>query len=61
MGDCYLISSLSSLTKHEEFIRNKIFITKNVNKAGIYTLRLFVRGKPWLITIDDEFAFRNTG
>ena len=34
-GDCYFLSSLSSLAEYPERIKN-IFITKEVNDAGIY-------------------------
>ena len=32
---------------------------KEVNKAGIYTIRMNVRGRPHLITIDDTLQFEN--
>lgn len=30
-----------------------IFLTKEKNNAGIYALRFYVRGKPWVVTVDD--------
>ena len=39
-----------------ELIKN-IFLEQKENKVGIYTIKLYVRGRPVLITIDDEFAF----
>ena len=24
------------------------------NEYGIYTLRLYIRGKPWLVTVDNQ-------
>lgn len=33
-----------------------IFQQKEANKAGIYTVRFYVRGKPVYITIDDEVS-----
>ncbi len=30
---------------------------KEKNKAGIYTIKFYIRGRPTLITIDDEFLF----
>ena len=35
------------------------FVTKTKNSAGIYTVKFYIRGKPWLITVDDDMAFRN--
>ena len=39
-----------------EIIKN-IFVEQKENNAGIYTLKLYVRGRPVMITIDDEFHF----
>ena len=27
----------------------------SANSAGLYAVKLFVRGKPWIITIDDAY------
>lgn len=32
---------------------------EELNKNGIYTLKFFIRGKPWLITVDDIFLFQD--
>ena len=31
------------------------------NKAGIFGARIFIRGKPWVITIDDSLLFNYSG
>ena len=28
-----------------------------INKDGIYKIKLYIRGKPWLVEIDDEMLF----
>jgi len=28
-----------------------------VNSAGIYAIRLFIRGKPWIVTLDDTILY----
>ena len=38
-----------------------MFVTDTKNDAGIYNLRFFIRGKPWVITIDDEMLFYGDG
>jgi hypothetical protein len=30
-----------------------------LNRNGIYTVRFYIRGKPWLVTVDDIFLFKN--
>ena len=34
-----------------------MFVYKKKNNAGIYIVRFFIRGKPHLITIDDEVLY----
>eukprot|EP00355_Strombidium_rassoulzadegani_P005559 CAMPEP_0168620598 /NCGR_PEP_ID=MMETSP0449_2-20121227/7231_1 /TAXON_ID=1082188 /ORGANISM="Strombidium rassoulzadegani, Strain ras09" /LENGTH=232 /DNA_ID=CAMNT_0008661631 /DNA_START=347 /DNA_END=1046 /DNA_ORIENTATION=- len=44
---------MGSIVEHPELV-NEIFLTQEKNKAGIYAIRLFIRGKPWIVTVDDE-------
>ena len=55
-GTCYILASMGSLTEFPSLIKD-VFITDTTNDAGIYALRFFIRGKPWIITIDDEMLF----
>ena len=34
-----------------------MFVTKEQNAAGVYAFRFFIRGKPWIVTVDDTFLF----
>jgi hypothetical protein len=36
-----------------------IFVTDKKNDAGIVAVRLFIRGKPWVVAIDDNLLFYN--
>ena len=38
-------------------IINNVFLTKEKNDAGIHAVRLFIRGKPWVIDVDDRFLY----
>jgi len=49
---------MSEVALYPHLIRDR-FITREVNQAGIYTLELFIRGKPWAITIDDEILYND--
>lgn len=55
-GTCYIEASLASIAEFPELVQN-IFITPEKNDAGIYTFRFFIRGKPWIVTVDDYFLF----
>ena len=34
-----------------------VFLTQEQNSAGIYGIKLFIRGKPWVLAIDDNLLF----
>ena len=55
-GDCYFLSSLSSLAEKEGRVE-KIFITKEVNAAGCYAVQLFVNGEKMIVVVDDYFPY----
>jgi len=55
-GDCYFLSSLSSLAEYPERIKN-IFITKEVNEAGIYACSFYVNGEKRTVVVDDYFPY----
>jgi hypothetical protein len=54
------MSVLSALAEWPDLVRN-IFLTVNKNKAGIFGAWVFIRGKPWVITVDDSLLFNSSG
>jgi len=34
-----------------------MFLTQEKNDAGIHGMRFFIRGKPWVISMDDSLLF----
>jgi hypothetical protein len=38
-----------------------VFLTQNKNKAGIFALKVFIRGKPYVISVDDNIIFNSSG
>jgi calpain-15 len=55
-GDCYFLSSISSLAEFPERVK-AIFITKEINDAGCYALQLYVNGEPVTVVVDDYFPW----
>ena len=55
-GTCYIISSLATVAELPGEIES-LFYTLGDNPAGIYGVKFFVRGKPWMVDIDDEMLF----
>ena len=47
---------MATVAEFPELIED-LFITKEKNDAGIYKLRFFIRGKPWVVSVDDEMLF----
>ena len=58
MGDCYFLSSLSSIAENQNRIR-KLFVTKQKNPYGLYCVRLCVMGEWQEIVMDDLFPCYN--
>ena len=47
---------MAAMAEFPELVR-ATFLNDDVNDEGIYNVRLFIRGKPWTITIDDYLLF----
>ena len=55
-GDCYYLSCLSSLAEFPDRIK-RIFITKDVNDAGIYACSFYINGEKRTVVVDDYFPY----
>ena len=55
-GDCYYLSCLSSLAEYPDRIK-RIFITKEVNDAGIYACHFYINGEKRTVVVDDYFPY----
>ena len=56
LGDCWIIAAASAVATDPERIKN-IFLTQNLNNAGIYALRLYLLGVPVTVSVDEKLAF----
>ena len=52
----YLMAALDSMSKYPELV-DSIFVTKFINPVEAIGLKFFVRGKPYLVTINDRILF----
>ena len=48
---------MSAVAVYPEKIK-KLFVTDEANEAGQYTVKVYIRGKPWLVQVDDVMLFR---
>ena len=55
-GTCYIISSLATVAEVPGEIES-LFYTMDDNSAGVYGVKFFVRGKPWMVDVDSELLF----
>lgn len=54
IGNCYFLSAIAALCEFPSLI-NQIFITKEVNKDGLYKVILFIDGEYQVVLVDDWF------
>ena len=55
-GDCYYLSTLSSLAEYPDRIK-KIFLTREANSAGCYAVSIYVNGEKRTVVVDDYFPY----
>lgn len=53
----YLKASLSSFAEFPDMVKAAFPGTEELNDSGIYNVRFFIRGKPWIVTVDNYLAF----
>jgi calpain-15 len=50
------LASIGAVARFEA-LRNGIFLNREKNARGIYGVRFYIRGKPWVLAVDDRFFF----
>ena len=60
LGDCYYLATLSSLAEFEDRVQ-AMFVTKEVNAAGIYLMKLFINGNETPVVVDDYLPVNTRG
>lgn len=58
LGNCYFINSIAAAAEYPNLITDMFVTGMNENDAGIYGIRFFIRGKPWIVTIDNKMPFK---
>ena len=57
IGDCYFISVMKTVSTNIQNIKNVLVDNTEKNDAGIYQVRWYIRGKPWIVTVDDQISY----
>lgn len=58
--ESYLLSSMYRIAQDSGMAIKKLFINKDINTAGIYSLKIFIDGCPKTVTIDDYIPYIST-
>ena len=56
LGTCYIKAAMSALAEFPTLVQGA-FVNTQKNNEGIYTARFYIRGKPWLVTVDDYMLY----
>jgi len=59
-SNCYIHSALGAIAEFPELVQS-MFLTTTKNDVGIYAVRFFIRGKPWVVTVDDDLFYSTPG
>ena len=62
-GTCYLISAISTAAEWPKLITDMFVTGTDMSgpNAGIIGVKFFIRGKPWVVTIDDKLYWYTSG
>ena len=55
-GTCVIKAAIGSIAEFPDLVRST-FVNTSFNDEGIFNVRFFIRGKPWVVTIDDTILF----
>lgn len=58
-ADCYWITATSDAAHTGRM--GDVFLTQNFNKAGIQAVKLYIRGLPTIVVVDDYLPYYNGG
>ena len=59
MGTCYHVASISAAAEFPSRITDSFVTGTSDSTIGLYGLRFYIRGHPWVVTTDDKFLFDN--
>lgn len=43
---------MAALTEFPDLAKS-VFLTNTLNNEGIYAIKFYIRGKPWIVSVDD--------
>jgi hypothetical protein len=58
-GTCALMNAVSGIAEWPALVKD-LFVTDTKNNAGIIGVKLYIRGKPWVVSLDERMWFATT-
>ena len=58
-GNCYFISQIATVAEWPSYITDMFVTGLDDNGAGIYGIKFYIRGKPWVVSLDNKVAFQS--
>lgn len=58
LGDCYFLSAISALGMMNDRL-NYTIETDSINGGGVFAMRIYVKGVPTVVAVDDYIPFYN--
>ena len=59
MGTCYHVASISAAAEFPSLITDSFVTGTSDSTIGLYGLRFYIRGRPWVVHVDDKLLFEN--
>ena len=57
LGTCYHVASIAAAAEYPSLITDAFVTGTDDSSIGLYGVRIYVRGHPWVVTTDDKFLF----
>jgi hypothetical protein len=59
LGDCYYLSACAGVGEMTSRMTS-VFLTSTVNSAGIFAARVYIKGIPTVVVVDDKLPYNST-
>lgn len=58
LGDCYFLAAISAIGTNKNRL-DYTMLTENINDAGVFAMKVYVKGVPTVVVVDDYIPFYN--
>ena len=58
-GTCYFIAAIGSAGEWPDMITDMFVSGTSDSAIGLYGIQFYIRGKPWVVTVDDKLLYKS--